>query len=82
MTPVQQQPINVTIGWDKDAGVWVATTADVPGLAVEAKSLDTLHRKVMAALYDLAELNGFADGGDEIPVHLMTKEFLAPARHF
>lgn len=77
--PATQPPINVTIGWDKDAEVWVATTADIPGLAVEADSLDKLHQKVMAALYDLAELNGFAHDGDQIPVHLMTQELLKPA---
>ena len=76
-----QPPINVTIGWDKDAEVWVATTADIPGLAVEAESLDKLHQKVMAALYDLAELNGFGHEGDQIPVHLMTEELLKPARY-
>ncbi|WP_347138492.1 DUF1902 domain-containing protein [Paracoccus sp. SSK6] len=81
MISVEHQPINVTIGWDQDAGVWVATTADVPGLAVEADSLDKLHQKVMAALYDLAELNGFAREGDQIPVHMVTKEFLKPVRY-
>ncbi|SNR63064.1 DUF1902 domain-containing protein [Paracoccus sediminis] len=75
----EQSPIKVRIGWDQDAGVWVATTDDVAGLAIEASSLDKLHEKVMAALYDLVELNGFAHEGDQIPVHLMTQELLKTA---
>lgn len=81
MTMTQHQPISVKIGWDNETDVCVATTADIPGLAVEAESLDRLHQKVMAVLYDLAELNGFAGDGDQIPVHMMTEEFLKPARH-
>ena len=52
-------PINVKIGWDDEAKVWVATCDDVPGLAIECDILDRLHPRVMDALYDLVELNGF-----------------------
>lgn len=78
---MSQKPINVKIGWDDEAKVWVATSDDVAGLAVEAESLDKVHGTVMAALHDLVELNGFAHEGDQIPVHLMTQELLKTA-HF
>lgn len=38
----------VTAQWDSDAGVWVATSEDIPGLVTEAKSLDELLKRVIA----------------------------------
>lgn len=70
------QPLVVKIGWDDDAKVWVATSDDISGLAVEGESLDKLHGKVMDALHDLVELNGFKHDGDDIPVSLMTEDLL------
>ncbi|WEF25254.1 DUF1902 domain-containing protein [Paracoccus sp. S3-43] len=78
---MSQAPIRVKIGWDDEARVWVATSDDVAGLAVEADSLDKVHGTVMAVLYDLVELNGFKHDGDDIPVHLMTEKLLKTAHH-
>ncbi|PYB77913.1 hypothetical protein DMY87_01895 [Rhizobium wuzhouense] len=44
--------------WDDEAEVWVATSNDIEGLAVESDSMEKLQPKVMAAVADLLELNG------------------------
>lgn len=43
--------------WDKDAAVWVATSDDVPGLALESGSFDALIERVKYAVPELMELN-------------------------
>ena len=42
---------------DREAGVWVATSEDIAGLAVEGDTHEALVEKVMAAVADLIELN-------------------------
>lgn len=39
--------------WDAGAGVWVATSRDIPGLATEAKACDQLQRKLQTLIPDL-----------------------------
>ncbi|MFV0291938.1 MAG: DUF1902 domain-containing protein [Paracoccus sp. (in: a-proteobacteria)] len=73
---VGQAPIRVTIGWDADAEVWVAISSDVCGLAVEGDTLDKLYSKVMDALHDLVELNGFEHEGSDIPVQILAESQL------
>lgn len=48
----------VDIVWDSEAQVWVATSEDVPGLALESDSLDALLERVRFAIPELFELNG------------------------
>jgi predicted RNase H-like HicB family nuclease len=44
---------------DKDeAGVWVATSDDVPGLVAEAESLDALSEKLKVLVPELLDVNG------------------------
>ncbi len=43
--------------WDSEAGVWVATSDDIPGLVTEAKSLDELLQRVLAVAPELLEDN-------------------------
>lgn len=47
----------VTAQWDSEAGVWVATSDDIPGLVTEAKSLDDLIARVVAVAPELLEDN-------------------------
>ncbi len=63
--------ILVRAEWDDDAKVWVATSADIAGLATEAATLEELRDKVLAMVGELAELNGLASDLPEIPVHIM-----------
>ncbi|MCD1636849.1 DUF1902 domain-containing protein [Martelella mediterranea] len=59
--------------WDDEARVWVATSNDIDGLAVEADTMETLQQKVLDAIADLIELNGLESDDREIPVHIMAE---------
>ena len=48
---------NIQMTWDKEAAVWVATSDDVPGLALESGSFDALIERVKYAVPELMELN-------------------------
>ena len=48
---------HVSIDWDDDAQVWVATSPDIEGLALEAGSYDLLVNRVQFAVPELLELN-------------------------
>lgn len=43
--------------WDKEAGVWIATSDDVPGLVLEDESVDTLIKETQLAVPTLLALN-------------------------
>lgn len=48
---------NIQAEWDQEAGVFVATSEDIPGLVAEAPSLYALVPKLRPIIYDLVELN-------------------------
>lgn len=68
--------IIVRADWDAEAAVWVATSADIDGLALEAETIEALSAKLANALPDLIELNGFAAQAVDIPVHIMADRLL------
>lgn len=43
--------------WDDEAGVWIATSDDIPGLVLESGSFDALLERTCFAIPDLLELN-------------------------
>ena len=45
---------HVHADWDPEAGVWVATSDDVPGLATEAATLEALTEKLRTLVPRLA----------------------------
>ncbi len=47
--------INLT--WDEDAGVWIATSEDIPGLVLESGSFDALLERIRFAAPELLALN-------------------------
>lgn len=47
--------IRVQAVWDDEAAVWVATSADVPGLVTEADTLELLVDKLPGMICDLVE---------------------------
>lgn len=47
--------INFT--WDNEAGVWIATSDDVPGLVLESGSFDALLERTRYAIPELLILN-------------------------
>ena len=75
--------ILVRADWDAEAGVWVATSADVEGFVTEAETVEALNRKVMDVLADLIDLNGIGTEQDEIPVHIVAGQWsrLANPKH-
>jgi predicted RNase H-like HicB family nuclease len=48
---------HVQADWDPEAGVWVATSEDVPGLATEAETLEALTEKLRGLIPELLEAN-------------------------
>ena len=69
----------VRADWDDEAGVWVASSTEIGGLALEADTLEALSRKVEIAVAELIELNGLpgdaAPTGD-VPVHIMAERLV------
>lgn len=47
----------VKLSWDEEAGVWVATSEDIPGLVMESGSFDALLERIRFAAPELIELN-------------------------
>ena len=47
----------VSLDWDDEADVWVATSEDISGLVLESGSADALIEKVRVAVPELLELN-------------------------
>lgn len=60
--------------WDAEAGVWVATSDDVPGLATEAETLEALSAKLDALVPELLQANGY-DSGKDVPFELLARKF-------
>ncbi len=48
----------IDLVWDSEAAVWLATSDDVPGLALESGSLDALTERLRSAVPELLSLNG------------------------
>lgn len=55
--PGSQDTFEVLARWDREAGVWVAESDDIPGLVAEADSPNTLARKLKILIPELLELN-------------------------
>ncbi|MCP4663603.1 MAG: DUF1902 domain-containing protein [bacterium] len=54
---MRTQIYRVDANWDPDAGVWFATSDDVPGLATEAESIESLTQKLRIMIPELLEAN-------------------------
>ena len=53
--------------WDEEARVWVATSQDLPGLSIEADTIEALRDKLSGAVRDLLELNGLSPEDGRAP---------------
>ena len=58
---------------DELAGVWVATSEDVPGLITEAASMEELQAKILVMIPELLAANEIDCDMDEIPVHIVSE---------
>ena len=68
------KPYFIHAEWDDEAGVWVATSDDVPGLATEADTQEQLIAKLKTLIPELLEANGI-DAGPDVPFELLTRRF-------
>lgn len=71
----------VDANWDPDAEVWVATSEDVPGLATEADSVETLTKKLRVMMPELLEANQPLPGDDSATIALEVISHRYPSRH-
>jgi hypothetical protein len=71
---MQGKPLFVRAEWDEEALVWVATSDDVPGLATEEDTLESLIGKLKVMIPELLDANGLV-GGNEVPFELLTRRF-------
>ena len=62
MLPNMSRDITINARWESEAGVWLATSTDVPGLVVEAETWPSMIEEVRLVLPDLLELNSQAAG--------------------
>lgn len=51
----------IKLSWDNEAGVWIATSDDIPGLVLESGSFDALLERVRFAVPELLSLNNDDD---------------------
>ena len=63
--------IVVKAAYDAEAGVWFVETSDVPGLNVEAASVEELVRKLPPAIHDLLESDGAEVRTGEIAIEVI-----------
>ncbi len=76
MSVAATKVLRIRATWDEEARVWVAESEDLPGLATEAESLDTLLAKLRIMIPELIEAN---DGEltDDVPFELLAREHAA-----
>ncbi len=60
----------VQADWDPEAGVWVATSEDVPGLATEADTIEALTEKLRVMIPELLEANEMLPANSAISFEL------------
>ena len=67
-------PLYVHADWDAEAGVWVATSNDVPGLATEADTVEALVAKLETMIPELLAANG-TDVDSNVTFELLARRF-------
>lgn len=69
------QAYKVLAEWDEQAGVWIATSVDVPGLCCESATFEDLVDTVVALVPDLLIANHMVEPSQmgEVPVHVIAE---------
>ena len=70
-----QKPYFVRAEWDPEAGVWVATSDDVPGLITEAPSIEALSEKQDTLVPYLLQANGVFPKNGAVAVEILARRF-------
>ncbi len=73
------KPRVVLADWDAEAGVWVATSEDIPGLATESDTLEALSTKLQHLVPELLHANG-VEVDDEVSYELLARRFSVARR--
>ena len=73
MARAQKKELLVRAMWDAEAGVWVATSDDVPGLVTESKSFETLLKRLRSLVPELLELNGAMPRSGHAPYRVVAE---------
>lgn len=63
--------IEIKAFWDDEAAVWVAESADVPGLITEAATMELLIERLQILIPELMELNCGKTG--PFPFHIVSE---------
>ena len=71
---MSKKPLFVRAEWDDEAHVWVASSDDVPGLATEAETVESLIEKLRVMIPELFEANGNPMESEE-PFEIFTRRF-------
>lgn len=67
-------PYSIKAEWDSEAGVWVASSDDVPGLATGADTFEQLIEKLRVVVPELLEENGLLDPrSEDIPFTVLAE---------
>ena len=73
--------IVVKAAYDAEAGVWFVESSDLPGLNVEASSLELLSIQVPLAVADLIEASDASGGDFDIPIEIISHSSARARRH-
>jgi len=60
---MNERAYTIHADWDPEAEVWVATSDDVPGLATEAETIESLTAKLRIMVPELLEANHVLPAG-------------------
>ena len=63
--------IVVKAAFDPEAGVWFVESSDLPGLNVEAPTVEKLQEQVPLAVADLLEASGEAGDEFDVPIEII-----------
>jgi predicted RNase H-like HicB family nuclease len=80
MEKIMPKRLKVNAFWDNEAGVWVASSDNVPGLATEADTVEQLLEKLRVMIPELLAENSIA-AGDPIVFDLETQRSEVVHRH-
>jgi len=69
-----KKPFFIRAEWDEEARVWVATSEDVPGLATEADTVESLIEKLRDMIPELLEANGISLA-QEVQFEVLSRRF-------
>lgn len=59
--------------WDPEAGVWVASSEEVPGLCTEAETLEILIKKLKTIVPELLQANSVAFPPHQLSFHIVSE---------